>query len=176
MPLMCIMNKNLYLRIFSILGVVFLSCFIFYMSSKTANASNEISTSFLDGVLELLFKNYKSLPDEEKIIIIQNYHFFIRKLAHFSEFALLGIFSYFFLSTFDRIKNFLAGVIAWCYVTLFAVSDEIHQLFVEGRSGKVTDVIIDSFGGAVGILFIILIVYKIHLFREAKLNETKEKQ
>ena len=64
------MNKKLYLRIFSVLGVVFLSCFIFYMSSKTANASNEISTAFLDGVLELLFKNYKALPHEEKIIII----------------------------------------------------------------------------------------------------------
>ncbi len=40
---------------------------------------------------------------------------------------------------------------------LYAISDEIHQLFVPGRSGKVTDVIIDSLGILTGIVFFLIV-------------------
>ena len=41
---------------------------------------------------------------------------------------------------------------AWVVGTLYAASDEIHQLFVPGRSGQLRDVFLDSAGVAAGIL------------------------
>ena len=41
---------------------------------------------------------------------------------------------------------------AWVVGTLYAASDEIHQLFVPGRSGQLRDVLLDSAGVAAGIL------------------------
>lgn len=55
----------------------------------------------------------------------------------------------------------------------YAALDEIHQLFVEGRSGQVTDVLIDSIGIFLGICFV-LIIYKIvqkFLIKERKAHQ-----
>ena len=38
---------------------------------------------------------------------------------------------------------------------LYACSDEIHQLFVNGRSGEFTDVLLDTCGAGFGILVVI---------------------
>ena len=45
---------------------------------------------------------------------------------------------------------------------LYAVSDEIHQTFIEGRSGQVSDVILDTTGVLLGIIIVIGInsIYK----------------
>ncbi|MFR1872919.1 MAG: VanZ family protein [Coprococcus sp.] len=44
---------------------------------------------------------------------------------------------------------------------LYAVTDEIHQLFVPGRSGQITDVILDSCGGLIGAVLSATILYLI---------------
>jgi len=36
----------------------------------------------------------------------------------------------------------------------YSISDEIHQLFVPGRSGQVTDVILDSCSSFIGMMLI----------------------
>lgn len=76
--------------------------------------------------------------------------FFIRKAAHVSEYAALGFLSAFaFAYTFRQAKLFYGGII---FTFLYAVSDEIHQLFVPGRSGQVRDVLIDLGGALLGVL------------------------
>ena len=76
--------------------------------------------------------------------------FFIRKLAHMSEYAALGFFSAFaFAYTFKNAKRFYFGII---FTLLYAISDEIHQLFVPGRSGQVRDVLIDMAGALLGVI------------------------
>ena len=39
----------------------------------------------------------------------------------------------------------------WLIAALYAASDEIHQLFVPGRSGQLSDVILDSAGALAGV-------------------------
>ena len=41
---------------------------------------------------------------------------------------------------------------AWGISTAYAATDEFHQIFVPGRAGMVTDVMIDSSGALAGIL------------------------
>ncbi len=167
---MCIMNKKLFIRILSAFAVLLISLFIFYMSSKTATDSNDISGSFLNGILDFFIKGFDDLPFNERLTIIENYQLLVRKLAHFTIFAALGAFSLVFLSTFDKIKKPLSELFGWLYVVAFAVSDEIHQLFVLGRTGKLSDVLLDALGGALGILITSFIIKKILHFLEAKKN------
>jgi VanZ family protein len=67
----------------------------------------------------------------------------LRKLAHMAEYAVLGAL---LLRATGR-----AGL-AIALGTLYAASDEIHQAFVPGRSGRPLDVAIDAVGVACGVL------------------------
>ena len=58
-----------------------------------------------------------------------------------------------------RWKNVLVSV---CIAVLYASTDELHQLFVPGRSGQVNDVLIDGCGAVIGALIIWGISYLIH--------------
>jgi VanZ family protein len=67
----------------------------------------------------------------------------LRKLAHLAEYAILGA----LLARATR-RPGAAVVLA----ALYAVTDEVHQLFVEGRHGSPLDVGIDTVGAIAGVL------------------------
>ncbi len=84
---------------------------------------------------------------------------FVRTCAHFLEYSGLAVLIYNALfQTFGHTMPVLSVVISSAY----AVTDEIHQLFVEGRACQITDIIIDAFGSAAGVavLTVIIIVYR----------------
>ncbi|MCL5411531.1 MAG: VanZ family protein [Patescibacteria group bacterium] len=72
-----------------------------------------------------------------------------RKLAHLTEYAILFIL---FFRAFGYQKSKLPLAFSLC--VLYAISDEIHQLFVPLREGKATDVVVDSIGSVLGIFFV----------------------
>lgn len=75
----------------------------------------------------------------------------IRKLAHFSEYACMGILVYvLWCQWMKRDRKLYTLVICW--VLLSAIGDEVHQLFVPGRWGSVADVLLDTCGGIFGLL------------------------
>ena len=67
----------------------------------------------------------------------------LRKIAHACEYAVLG--ALLLRATRDELSAVGLGV-------AYAVSDEFHQHFVEGRVGAPHDVLIDSVGVAIGIV------------------------
>ncbi|WP_280170430.1 VanZ family protein [Priestia megaterium] len=75
--------------------------------------------------------------------------FILRKIAHFSFFGLLALLIYWNLR-----KSSWRYVKAWILLACFAFLDELHQAFIIGRDGRIIDVAIDSFGGA---LFLFLL-------------------
>lgn len=78
----------------------------------------------------------------------------LRKLAHFTEFAILGVF---LTGTYWNTKRFLLARPLFC--ALFtALCDETLQLFVVGRSGQIGDVWIDFGGACLGTLVLWLIL------------------
>ena len=76
---------------------------------------------------------------------------FIRKLAHFCIYALLGFCLCNALNqSVTKRKNGLSiSLLSGC---LYAISDEIHQYFVPGRSCQISDMILDSCGVLLGSL------------------------
>lgn len=75
--------------------------------------------------------------------------FLVRKMAHFIEYTVLGIFGW-RLSNAMRTKSRAATRLIALLVCLVPVVDETIQLFVPGRSGRVTDVLLDLSGVAFG--------------------------
>ena len=55
---------------------------------------------------------------------------------------------------------------AWFASALYAVTDEIHQHFVPGRSGEITDVLIDSIGCLIGALIMSSILRRRDVFHD----------
>lgn len=82
----------------------------------------------------------------------------IRKMAHFSEYACMGILVYVLWRQWRKRDRKLCGVVI-CWVLLSAIGDEIHQLFVPGRWGSVADVLLDTCGGVFGLLICLFVEY-----------------
>lgn len=77
--------------------------------------------------------------------------FLVRKAAHISAYFILGIL------LFNLLKEYGLGVKKMIFASiaiamLYACTDEVHQVFVPGRSGEVRDVLIDTAGAAVGVV------------------------
>lgn len=75
----------------------------------------------------------------------------IRKMAHFSEYACMGMLVYILWRQWMSRDRKLYGLVI-CWVLLSAIGDEVHQLFVPGRWGSVADVVLDTCGGIFGLL------------------------
>lgn len=78
--------------------------------------------------------------------------FLVRKSAHIIAYFILGILMYRALCINIccwRARTVASLALLSC--SLYAVTDEIHQLFVPGRSGELRDVMIDSIAALVGV-------------------------
>lgn len=80
----------------------------------------------------------------------------IRKLAHFMEYACMGVLLYtLFRQWMNRSRRVYLFITLWVFLS--AAGDELHQLFVPGRWGCFADVILDTCGGIFGIMCCVLI-------------------
>jgi len=74
----------------------------------------------------------------------------IRKLAHFSEYACMGVLLYGTWRPWkERNRKLYRLIVLWVFIS--AGADEFHQLFVPGRYGCFVDVVLDTCGGAFGL-------------------------
>lgn len=110
---------------------------------------------------ELLCKifvpGYEELSEAKQLSLAEQMDYPIRKLAHMAEYALLASLILFALLSDLKSGEFKWYIVALIISILYAVTDEIHQLFVPGRSGRITDVFIDTLGMITG-LFICYLV------------------
>ena len=134
--------------------------FIWGNSLMTAEVSRAFST-FVQNVLAGLFP--VTGPDES----VDGHHL-LRKLAHFSEFACLGILLSWLTRMLRQVKWELY-VFPLCAGALVAAVDETIQIFVPERGPHIFDVGIDTLGVATGIVLISLYVcIKNKLWRKIK--------
>lgn len=112
--------------------VVLWMAFIFNMSSENGDQSSNTSGQTIENVLSVV-PEFEKQPEEVKKDVISNLQFVVRKSAHFIGYMILGILVFIFICQFEDInKKF---IISWIICIIYAASDEIHQLFVPGRSG-----------------------------------------
>ena len=135
--------------------VIAIMAFIFFQSALPADLSSEESGRVVDLIVRL-FRGVAPI-DRETLVFI------VRKGAHFTEYMILGGF------LVPAVKEWMAvdttpvpvvreRITAWLAGTLYAVTDEIHQFYVPGRSCELRDIGIDSCGVLAGVLVVSLLV------------------
>lgn len=126
-------------------AVILWMALIFNLSSQAAEQSNELST----GITEVIVKTVEKVAPKAEFDI-KSFNNILRKHAHFFAYLVLGLFV---TNTLRRsgAHGYRSVIIALGICILYAISDEIHQLFVPGRGGQVRDIIIDSAGASVGL-------------------------
>lgn len=124
---------------------------IFSFSNQKAVESTEVSNSFIEKTIVKVYKVFDSnfTLDKEKDIV-KKYTVLVRKTAHFSVYLILGILIYLTLISYGVEKNVI--IVSILSTMLYAISDEFHQFFIEGRSCELFDVLIDTAGGSLGVL------------------------
>jgi VanZ family protein len=130
---------------------------ILSLSSDTAEVSKEKS-KFIE---QWIKKSIESIQDKLDISIIQvdSFQLHVRKAAHMFIYFVLGLLLMLALKI-SEIRGKKAYFLGFLVGALFAAMDETYQNFIPGRSGEVRDVMIDSAGVLIGLVFFELIVKK----------------
>ena len=151
-----ISRADLLAIVLSLLLVLALMSMIFFFSSQSAEESDEASGTLVQLVLKLFHPDYDTYTPQLQDELDGEASFFIRKLAHFTEYAMLGAALMLHLLAIRRVKPVrFAGCVALVIGFLYACTDELHQGLVSGRSPSVRDVCIDSFGVLAGLAFVL---------------------
>ena len=148
---MSIVKGSRLVMISSWIVVVLWIILIFTLSVQTAEQSSGLSSK----VTEIIVKTVSwvmPIDTDVRAIdkMVKQFHNVVRKFAHAGLYFVLGALvanSFIQAGT----KGFKAYVYALIFCIVYAVSDEAHQTFVAGRSGQVSDIIIDTAGAIVGI-------------------------
>ena len=121
-----------------------------------SNQNGEKSGSLSREVTEEVTKNINSiqkLEKSEKEKVLGKIEHYIRKLAHFSLYLIVGILTMSLMCTFD-LKNVKRIFISLAIGVFYAMSDEFHQAFIPDRTASIFDVFIDSCGVFCGIILV----------------------
>ena len=154
-------NKKM---LISWLIVVAWAIVIFNFSGMDYYESNRLSGYATTKIIESTATNRpntnqninKEIDNQEEVAVqkqnkIKSLHYYVRKGAHASIYFVLAILIVIalYISGLRDIRAYLVAILI-CF--LYACTDEFHQVFVPGRTGQFKDVIIDTIGGAVGII------------------------
>ena len=162
------------LRAILIILLIILFVKIFNFSSQDGKTSGNLSRE----VTETITKNIKSIQKLEKNRkqqILDKIEHFIRKLAHFSLYMLSGILTMSLMSTY-KISSKKRTIIALTIDVFYAISDEIHQIFIPGRTAMIQDVGIDTLGAVFGALIVIIIIKIYKNIKNIKLCKLSDKK
>ena len=112
---------------------------IIYLFSARPYSGNE-TRNIIDQILPSLKEN-----------IIETINFIIRKIAHLTEYFILAYLIHNLLKEYTKKEKIrLALSIIICFI--YSITDEIHQSHVPGRTGILTDCLIDTLGGCIFII------------------------
>lgn len=153
--------------IFLVLTVLWMVT-IFTFSARPADESAK--DSFRVGMLigDVFVPGFEQWNESEQIAFAEKIDHPVRKTAHASEYAVLALLvsGVCIRKKTEKTKKQTAKeiLIPWGAASLFAATDEFHQLFVPGRSGQLSDVMLDSLGALAGTALLTVIreiIYRI---------------
>ncbi len=137
-------------KVFIVLTVLWMVV-IFMFSARPADDSTKDSNMVGMVIGRIFISGFDELSEDEKLSFAEDISVPVRKGAHAFEYAVLGFLMCGALGIeSNRKRRFF--FLAWILASVYAGTDEFHQLFVEGRSGQVSDVCLDSFGVLCGVV------------------------
>ena len=128
--------------------VIAVAAIIFLFSAQDGPQSSSASNAVADIIIRLIDPDFDALAEVEQASVMAFVKKLVRKGAHFSEFALLGFVIRLLVSTYGLRRP---TRLSWLAGTLYACTDELHQLFVASRACMWQDVLLDSCGVLCGV-------------------------
>jgi VanZ family protein len=123
---------------------------IFYFSTKSWGGHET------ESVLNWLLTRYlPPIRTQLSHTDLNTLNYVVRKLAHFTEYAILTILGYWAWFRALNQPSLLALRYTLGVSVLFAISDEFHQLFEPGRTSAFADVMIDGLGASAAALLML---------------------
>lgn len=166
-------KKTLFYLLVSLLVIwmIVIFCFSDQPATKSANLSEGVGRR----VASILVLNFQNWDDTKQNQYVESIDFFVRKTAHFTEYMILGgLWLLCIYNRPDESSSFGKKIrISVCASAIYAISDEFHQLFVEGRAGRWMDVGIDTMGAIAGIGLVtigikLFILIRVHMEKMSK--------
>lgn len=151
------LSKKTILRVLNWILLILWAIFIFSNSADTGKTSGGKSDVIADYVIDAVYPDYENMDVAEKESLHSNVVFIVRKGAHITEFAVLGVLTSLLISQYIDKRRIWYPASIVCSV-IYASTDEFHQLFVPGRGGQVRDVLIDSIGILIGCSAVLLMI------------------
>ncbi len=159
-------KQRLTVIILIIMSIAVTLSFIFLRSAKNREESMNESSDVSGAV--------KPIVDPENKIPQETFIHYLRKAAHFSEFALLGceiIALFAAVNTELTLGSYFFSLLISMF---FAVCDETVQIFSE-RGSLVSDIWIDFSGSFMSVTLFLILYSVIRLLRSRKINKTKRR-
>ena len=147
-----------------VLAVTWMSV-IFMFSAEAATDSEQTSGRIVGWLIDHFDKSFPALPLEEQLLRKEAWSFVVRKLAHFSLFAGMGVLAFAAFSVDLPLRRAFPAALG--LGTARGVLDEVQQAFVPGRSCEFRDMCIDAAGVLLGAAVLLLIL---HLIQRKKLK------
>lgn len=145
---------------------------IYLLSSQTASVSYKFSGNIANFIMNVIYDFSDllcikiSLPGivqtSNMTGTFYDFNHFIRSLGHILIFFILGTFITNAL-IYSGVKGIKVFFMSLLFCILYAISDELHQLYVPGRSYQVSDIILDTIGAVFGVSFIMVWHTVIHM-------------
>ena len=137
---------------------------IFWLSDQPGYDSTLMSGSVGYSFCDVFIDGFEEMDLTQQAGLVLTVDYPLRKCAHAFEYMVLSV-----LCTGSLLLWFyhkmnrpdLLFLFGWIISLLYAVSDEIHQFFVPGRSCMLLDIVIDAAGAAAGALLLMLICHRI---------------
>ncbi len=140
------------------IAVVFWMLLIYSMSADTGEESGNKSGEVVDFVAGVVVPEYEEMTPTEKDEVRGKLSFPIRKLAHLTEYAVLGVLCCAAVSFTPKLDR--AYMNLWLPViigSVYAATDEYHQASVPGRGPALSDVGIDTAGVILGVTAMLIL-------------------
>lgn len=162
-----------------LLRIVLLALIGFWMytiwgfSSDNGQESQSLSDKITIKVVYIIEPEYDELAFVKQQELFSKTSVVVRKVGHFGEYAILAVLVSCFLLTYEELikkqkSKIWLILIATAVGMVYAITDEIHQGFVDGRSPKVFDVFVDTAGSLAGACFILVIWLLMEIKRKKK--------
>ncbi len=146
-------------RYIFLFGTVMICLTIFFFSAQNIAKSGSVSskvTNKIESSAEVVIKEETTLDLFKKVFISHS-----RKWAHVVLYFVMGIMLCGYLSYSNMsVRNKIILVVVICF--LYGCTDEIHQLFSDGRGSRFTDVLIDTAGATVGAVMTAVATRRVH--------------
>lgn len=143
------------IKVLKIILILIWMIVVFNFSNENGAKSSNTSRKVTEVVVKTITK--RDIQKDESLM--ESVEKVIRKLAHYSLYAIGGILIISYVNTEtkakDKNKKILYSVI---FGAGYAITDEIHQFFVSERSASAFDVGIDTLGIVTGIIMYLIVI------------------